>query len=119
MDLFLTSFLQTRAQEWGCWIAQGFKDPPFCSPSWPHHVTGLYLNQAAPRQPGARAAAGAHLGDLAPAEVGKALERERQDVGGPVDGEALAGWNLLLASARKGTGELSAEALTGVVPMLG
>ena len=46
----------------------------------------------------------AHLGDLPPTEVGKALERERQDVGCPVDGEPLAGWNLLFASARKGRG---------------
>ena len=46
----------------------------------------------------------AHLGDLPPTEVGKALERERQDVGRPVDGEPLAGWNLPFASARKGRG---------------
>lgn len=39
-----------------------------------------------------------HLGDLAPTEVGETLEGEGQDVGGPVDGEALAGRHLLLAS---------------------
>lgn len=42
-------------------------------------------------------AGGTHLGDLAPTEVGKALEGKRQDVGCPVDGEALAGGHLLLA----------------------
>lgn len=49
---------------------------------------------AAAEEPSPR---GTHLGDLAPAEVGEALEGKRQDVGRPVDGEALAGGHLLLA----------------------
>lgn len=39
-----------------------------------------------------------HLGYLPSAEVGETLEGKGQDVGRSVDGEALAGGHLLLAS---------------------
>jgi hypothetical protein len=48
----------------------------------------------------------AHLHDLPPAEVGEALEGQCQDIGCSVDGEALAGWNLLLASVKKVKGKV-------------
>lgn len=45
-----------------------------------------------------------HLCDFASPEVGKALQGEREDVGGSVDGEAFAGWHFLLAPAQEEPG---------------
>lgn len=45
-----------------------------------------------------------HLGNLAPTEVGKALEGDGKDIRGPVDSKTLGGWNFLLASAWKRNG---------------
>lgn len=87
----------------------------------PEHRTGMRVpgpppctaNVLAPggrKPPSRRQPGGTHLGDLPPAEVGKALEGQREDVGRAVDGEALAGGDLLLAPGRKGAGKASAPA---------
>lgn len=67
--------------------------------STPHLAAGL----RARRQPQLTLPS-THLCDFASAKVGKALQGEREDVGGSVDGEAFAGWHFLLASAQEEPG---------------
>lgn len=60
-----------------------------------------------------------HLGDLPSTDIGKALKGQSQDIGRPVDGEALAGWDLSLAPVRKGRTKALARVRRIAVLMLG
>lgn len=59
-----------------------------------------------------------HLGDLPPTKVGKALEGQSQDVGCSMDGEALAGWNLLLTPTGENGKPLVCSAVLCPAPLV-
>lgn len=67
---------------------------------------GTWIPEQPPPSTEARAVS-THLSDLPPADVGKTLEGKGQHAGCSVDGEALAGRHLLLAS-EEGEREVSA-----------
>jgi hypothetical protein len=57
-----------------------------------------------------------HLGDLPPTKVGEALEGQSQDIGCSMDGEALAGWNLLLTPTERMESHWYALQCRGLLP---